>query len=157
MAHWLSIQVTHTERRGGKQWAKQCAPFKVYFSPWKLIWAAGSTLHRVCLGRSSTSWKPKAGGKNKQGISKTHEASRWLRAGSQRWKELRGSGVHHMPVPGPVPDWRWTCGNRTPCLTPRSGFLQNFAPPFSARPASARRKPAPKGAASQSNSSVARY
>ena len=128
MAHWLSIQVTHTERRGGKQWAKQCAPFKVYFSPWQLIWAAGSTLDRVCLGRSSTSWKPKAGGKNKQGISKTHEASRWLRAGSQRWKGLRGSGVHHMPVPGPVPDWRWTCGNHTPCLTPRSGLHEVLTP-----------------------------
>lgn len=66
MAHWLSIQLTLTELRGGKQWARQCAPFKVYFSPWKLIWAAGSTLYRVCLGRSSTSWKPKASGKNKR-------------------------------------------------------------------------------------------
>lgn len=122
MAHWLSIQLTLTELRGGKPWAKQCAPFKVYFSPWKLIWAAGSTLYRVCLGRSSTSWKPKASGKNKQGISRTRAASRWLGAGSQRWKGLRGSGVHHMPVPVPVPDWRWTCGNRTPCPTPRSGF-----------------------------------
>ena len=35
--------------------------------------------------------------------------------------------------------------------------VQNFAPPFSARPASASRKPAPTGAASQSSSSVAGY
>lgn len=130
------------------------------FSPWKLIWAAGSTLDAACLGRSSTPWKPKAGGKNEEGIIRTRAASRRRGAGSQRWKGLGGSGVHHVPVPGPVPDWRWTCGNRTPWLTPRSGFswkVQGFAPSFSARPASARRKPAPTGAASQSSSSVPGY
>lgn len=63
----------------------------------------------------------------------------------------QGSTICTVPVP--VPDgWRWTCGNRTPCLTPRSGFqlegpeLRSIT--YSARPAYARRKPAPKGAAS---------